>query len=104
MSLKKKNRTKESYISQSVKDMINSNGILADVMLGINPTKVPNSRTWRLVSKSADDTTHVCNICNRVWEYKLDSGKIKGSDATLLFHSNVPTYGKGNKICDECED
>lgn len=104
MAFKRKDRKKSDFISQSVKNMISSNGILADIMLGINPTKVPNSRTWKLVGKTADDTTYLCNVCNRIWEYKLESGKRKGADGSLIFHSSVPTYGKNNKVCTECED
>ena len=53
--------------------------------------------------KSADDTTYVCTVCNRVWEYELQSARISSKKTTLVFYTDIPKYKKKIKVCDYCE-
>ena len=91
-------------VSRSLKKILVREGVIRDIMLGINvcnyvykggKAKPPQGRS--------DHGLFFCTKCRSVWEYKQTSYKPK-YHKDLLMYSEIPSYGKERKTCLNCQE
>jgi len=90
---------RKNLLSKWLIKAVNPDSVLGDVMLGVHTsTYIPNRN--RCQSIRTDTVVRYCGSCRGVWEYARTS--TSRSDDRVLYHTEIPNYGKKRETCPEC--
>tara|TARA_R110000824_G_scaffold34594_1_gene109536 strand:- start:433 stop:768 length:336 start_codon:yes stop_codon:yes gene_type:complete len=95
---KKNGHKHQNHYNDDIIDILTSDSILSDVMLGKSCRELSYKSTGRRnIDRSSDNYLVYCSSCNKVWE---DHYRYK----PVVYHDNVPTYGKKRIKCKICKE